>query len=115
MFQEVVTQPLLAVEEAVILNEAQRGALYVGKLDCPARTLSVGARLSIRVRSFLRRKQSWISRPLANPKLEALRLMVCLQRYRDDVLDAIVRKELETEFTAQQIESLAALARQPLR
>ncbi|GAC1580939.1 MAG: hypothetical protein NVS3B5_14830 [Sphingomicrobium sp.] len=114
MLQEVVARPSLAFEEALILSKAQRGALHIGKLDCPARSLTLGERIAIGMRSFLRRRQSWISRPLANPKLEALRLLVCLQRYHDNVLHAIVRKELETEFTAPQIESLAVLARQPL-
>ncbi len=115
MRQEIIVPSSLGIDEALILNEAQRCALHIGRLDCPTRSLSLGERIAVGMRRFFRRRQSWISRPLANPKLEALRLMVCLQRYRDDVLDAIVRKELETEFTAQQIESLAALARQPLR
>lgn len=112
MLREARIQPSSVENEDLVLTDAQRGAIHVGKLDCPAHGRPLGERLAMSLRLLLRRQPSWIDRPLANPKLEALRLLVCLQRYPDDALDTVVRTELETEFTARQLELLTAIARQ---
>ncbi len=88
------------------LTHAQEGAILVGMLDCPLQERSFLARLAVRLQSLLNRRRSWIHHGLANPKLEALRLWVCLQRHPDPALDSVVHKELATEFSTEQLAAL---------
>ncbi|WP_037515549.1 hypothetical protein [Sphingopyxis sp. LC81] len=105
-----VIQP--ASSGILCLTAEQEGAILVGQLDCPSRNNNALARWGHRLRSLLHRRPSWIHRGLANSKLEALRIWICLQNYPDAALEDIVRRELKTEFSPEQLEQLAANARQ---
>ena len=59
-----------------------------------------------------RRPHHFMSRPLGNPTLEALRLFFCLNRFPDAAVMSVVRKELDRAFDEDTLGSVARLAAQ---
>ncbi len=95
------------------LTPLQAQVLHVAALDCPMRGKSAFRRIADILRSAIGGRNRWMSRPLANSTLEALRLFFCLSRFPDPAVMSVVRKQLVSEFDEEALGGIANLARAP--
>jgi len=92
------------------LTPLQRQVLQVAASDCPMKRKTLAARLHYLVQAIFDTTPGWMGRPLANTRLEALRLFFCLNRRPDPVLMPLVRQELSKAFDDRTLDAIAAEA-----